>query len=103
MPLSLRIERHSFWYEALVTTEPAIKKLITPPPARSRGRRPVVKVEAKPAPEPVLSAEEIPGRSGVKPVPETFEHADLRWEPADAEGESGSPIGYALALESRKE
>jgi hypothetical protein len=38
----------------------------------------------------------------VDPLVSVFEHADVKWAPADADGGEGTPIGYALALEKRE-
>lgn len=68
-------------------SDPEDKKPIVPPPARSRVRKPTP----------------VPGKSGVKPLTAVFEVAGTKWEPKDADGGEGEPIGYALALELHEE
>ena len=81
-------------------SDPEDKKPIVPPPARSRARRAPVK--PLPSPEETSASSPIPGQSGVDPLVSVFEHADVKWAPADADGGEGTPIGYALALEKRE-
>jgi hypothetical protein len=50
----------------------------------------------------VTELQPIPGQGGVQPLPQVFEHADVKWAPADSDPGEGTPIGYALALEKHE-